>query len=104
MGFAEGVSTGDERNCFLVVHRHTRKSLANISGCSERIRVAVWPLRIYVDQTHLHGGERLLEFPVAGVAFVTEPLVLRTPVNVFFGLPNVCAPASEAKCLEPHRF
>src|ERR1039458_1676915 len=38
---AEGVSAGDERDRFLVVHRHARERLANILGRSEGIRVAV---------------------------------------------------------------
>ena len=36
MGFAERVSAGNERNRFLVVHRHEAERLANILCCSER--------------------------------------------------------------------
>ena len=100
MGFAERVSAGDERNRLLVVHCHATERLSNVSGCSERIRVTVRPLRIHVDQTHLNGTERILQFPVAGVALVSKPRGLRPPVDVFFGLPDVLAPAGETEGLE----
>jgi len=74
---AERVSAGDERDGLLVVHRHARERLANILGRSERIRVAVRPFRIDVDQTHLHGGERIGEVTVAAVALVRQPFALR---------------------------
>ncbi len=104
MGFAERVSAGNERNRLLVIHRHATERLSNVPGCGERIRVAVRPLRIHVDQAHLNGAERILEFPVAAVALVSEPLALRPPVNVLFGLPDVLAPAAETERLESHRL
>ena len=94
MTFAESVSSGDERDGLLVVHRHAREGLSNVAACSDRTRFAVRPFRIDVDQTHLNGGERILEFPVAAVALVSKPLALSSPVNVLFRLPDVLAPAS----------
>src|SRR5206468_7704087 len=82
----------------------TSKSLADILGRRDRIRVAVRAFRIDVDQTHLHGCERIFEVPVAGVAFVLQPLALRAPVDVLIRLPNVFTPATEAEGLESHRF
>ena len=79
VGLAEGVAAGDERHRFLVVHRHAGEGLADILGRGERIRVAVRAFRVDVDQAHLHGSERILEVPVAGVAFVIQPLVSRRP-------------------------
>ena len=61
------------------------------------------PLRIHVDQAHLHGAERTGELPVAAVALVAEPGVLRPPEDLL-GLPDVLAPEAEAERLEPHRF
>ena len=104
MRLAERVSAGDERNGLLVVHRHARERLANILGRSERIRLAVRPFRIDVDQTHLHGGERILKITVAAVALVRQPLALGTPVDVLFGLPDVGAAAAETEGLEAHRL
>ncbi len=79
MAFAEGVAAGGERDGLLVVHRHAREGLANVPAGGDRIRLAVRPFRVHVDQTHLHGGERILEFPVAGVALVAKPLVSSAP-------------------------
>ena len=105
MGLAEGVSAGDEGHRLLVVHRHTHERLADVAGRAERVRVAVRPLRVDVDQAHLHGGQRAGEMPVAAIALVaTEPLVLRPPVDVLLRLPGVGAPAGEPERLEPHRL
>ena len=100
---AERVSAGDERDGLLVVHRHARERLADVLGRSERIRVAVRPFRIDVDQTHLHGGERILKITVAAVALVRQPLAFGAPVDVLFGLPDVGAAAAETEGLEAHR-
>ena len=81
---------------------------ANVSrmslGCGERIRLAVGPFRIDVDQAHLNGGERILQFPVAGVTLIAQPLAFRSPIDVFLRFPNVFATSSESKRLEPHRL
>jgi hypothetical protein len=34
---------------------------------SERVRVAVGAFGVYVDEAHLHGGERILEVALAAV-------------------------------------
>ena len=104
MGLAEAVSAGDERNRLLVVHGHAREGLANVHGRGERIRLAVRPFRIHIDETHLHGGERILELAVARVALVAEPGLLLAPVDGFVRLPDIGAPAAEAECLEAHRL
>src|SRR5207302_3520462 len=94
VGLAEGVATGDKRDGLLVVHRHASKGVPNVFRRGERIRVAVRPLRIHVDQAHLHIGERLGEVSVAAVALVAKPRVLGAPEDLV-GLPDVRA--SEAK-------
>ena len=103
MGLADGVAADDERNSFLVVHRHAGERLANVLRCKSRVRVAARPLGIHVDQAHVIGGERSLEFSPGGVALVSEPCVLSPPDDLV-GLPDVGAPEPEAECLEPHRF
>jgi hypothetical protein len=104
MALAERVAAGDEGNRLLVVHRHAGERLPDIPGRGEGIRLAIRPFRIDVDQAHLNGGERIFELPVAAVALVSEPGVLRPPVDVLLGLPDILAPASEAEGLEPHRI
>ena len=69
----------------------------------DRIRVAVRPFRIHVDEAHLHGAEGIRQLAVAAVALVTEPRGFRSPVDVF-RLPDVLAAAGEAERLEPHRL
>jgi len=78
--------------------------LADVAGRGERIRLAVRPLRVHVDQTHLDRGQRAFELPVAGAALVAEPGVLRAPVDVLVGLPDIGATAGEAEGGEAHRL
>ncbi len=101
---ADRVAADDERNRLLVIHRHTTEGLSNVLGGSQRIRVAVGPLRVHVDQAHLHGAERTsASSRVAAVALVAEPGVLRAPEDLV-RLPDVLSPEAEAERLEPHRF
>ena len=104
MRLAKGVTAGDERDGFLVIHRHAGEGLTNIAGRSHRIGGAVRAFRVNVDQTHLHGGKRVLEITVAAVTLVAKPGVLGAPVDVLFRLPDVLAATGETKSLEAHRF
>ena len=70
VGLAEAVSAGDERNRLLVVHRHALEGLANVDGGGNRIRLEVRPIRIDVDEAHMHGSQRILEIADAAVALV----------------------------------
>ena len=79
MGFAEGMTTGDECNRLLVVHGHAGERLADILCRRDRIRDTVRAFRVDVDEPHLHGSERVFEVPFAGVAFVSQPHTLGTP-------------------------
>src|SRR5208282_3852689 len=104
VGLAERVSAGDERDGLLVVHGHALERLADVPRRGERIRLAVWPFRIHVDQTHLHSAEGILEITVAAVALVRQPLAFGAPVDVLWGLPGILAPAAKAEGLEAHRL
>ena len=103
MGLADRVAADDERNRLLVIHRHAAERFANVLRCKGRVRVAARPLRIHVDQAHVIGAERPLDFPLVGVALVSEPGVLGPPEDLL-GLPEVRSPEAEAERLEPHRF
>src|SRR5208337_2812522 len=94
MGFAEGVSAGDEGNGLLVVHRHPRECLPNIPRRGNWIGLAVGSFRIHINQAHLNGAQRILQLAVAAVALVCQPLALGSPVNIFFRLPDILAPAA----------
>ncbi len=102
VALAESVPAGDQRDRFIIVHRHARESFANVRRRGERIRVTVRTLRVHVDQAHLHVGQRLRQVALAAVALVAEPLLFRAPVDVLFGLPDVRAAEAEAEGLEAH--
>src|SRR5207253_11021901 len=51
----------------------------------------------------LHGAERLGQVPVAAVALVAAPGLLRAPVDLL-RLPDVGATEAEPERLEPHRL
>ena len=104
MSFAERVSAGDQGNCLLVVHRHASKRLPNIACRCDWVRLAVRSFRVHIDQPHLNSAERIVELTVSLVAFVSQPLGLRSPVNVLFRLPDVRAPTGETEGLQSHRL
>src|SRR5580704_17585398 len=101
--FAEGVTAGNQRNCFFVIHRHTGKSLSDVTCRSNRIGLSVRPFRIHIDQAHLHRAQRILKITIAAVTLISQPRALRTPVY-FFGFPHVRAPAAKTERLETHRL
>ena len=104
VGLTEAVAAGNQRDGFFVVHRHASERLADILGRRDRIRVAFRAFRVDVNQTHLHGCERIFQVTLTGVAFVIQPSGLGTPVDVLFRLPDILPPAGETKRLESHRF
>ena len=104
MGFAEGVAAGNQRHGLLVIHGHAAERFPNVPGGGERIRVAVGPLRIHVDQAHLHGAERIFEHPVAAVTLVCQATCSQAPSKCPFGLKDVLTPAGETERLEAHRL
>src|ERR1700722_55212 len=102
VGLAKGVTPGNQRNCFLVVHRHPSERLSDIPCRSDWIWISIRPFRIHVNQSHLHGAERIVEFTIAFITLVSEPLGLRSPVDVFFRFPDIRTPAAETEGLEAH--
>src|SRR4029077_3436246 len=92
-----------EGDGLFVVHGHAPERLANVAGGRDRVGRAVRPLRVDVDQAHLHGPERTGELAVAAVALVAEPGVLRSPEDLR-RLVHVVAPEAEAERLEAHRL
>ena len=73
-------------------------------GRRHRVRVAVGPLRVDVDQAHLDGAERNRQIPVAAIALVVQPSLFGAPVDVLVGRPDVGATSAEAVGLEAHRL
>ena len=103
MRLAEAVAAGDQRQRFLVVHRHPAEGFADVLGRRQRVAIAVGAFRIDVDEAHLDGAERPLQRAVGAIAFIGEELGFRAPVNDV-GLPIIGAAAAEAIGLEAHLF
>ncbi len=101
---AERVPARDQRDGFLIVHRHPRERLADIPRRRRRVGVAVGALGVHVDQAHLHRAERGLEFAVALVAVVAQPFGFGAPVDPVLGLEAIDPASAEPEGLEPHRF
>ena len=102
VALAEGVAAGDQREGLLVVHGHAAEGLADVACRSDRIGLAVGAFRVDVDETHLHGGERVIEITLTLVTVAAEPRVFRAPEDVFLRNPDVGASAAEAEGLEAH--
>ena len=62
---------GNQRHGFFVVHRHSPKRAAYISGCGDWIWGAIRAFGVHIDQTHLDGTEWTLKLPIARVAFIS---------------------------------
>ena len=56
MCFAKGMTAGDERDRFFVIHGHAFERFPNVCRRKSRVRVTVRSFWVDVDQTHLHGG------------------------------------------------
>ncbi len=104
MRLAEGVPTGHQRHGLIVVHRHAAEGLAHVAARGHRIGVAVGAFGVDVDQTHLHGGQRVFQLALAGIAQIAQPAVFLAPIDVFLGLPDVGTTAAKAEGLEAHRL
>ena len=104
VALAEGVSAGHQRHRLFVIHGHAGEGLADVARRSDRVGLAVRPLRVDVDQAHLDGGQRVFQHTVAAVALVAQPLAFRPPVDVFFRRPDVLAATGKAEGLEAHRI
>ena len=104
MGFAEGVTSGDESDCFGVVHGHTCERLPDVLGRRERVGFPVRSFGVHVDQAHLHRAEWIGEHSVSAVTLITKPFGFRSPVDVLFGFPHVLTATTEAERLETHRL
>ena len=101
---AKGMTTGNERDGLLVIHRHPREGLTNVTRRGEWIRIAVGTLGVDIDQAHLHRSQRVFQFAIATVTLVGKPFLFHAPIDVFLRLPNVGTTAAETEGLEAHRI
>ena len=103
MRLAEGVTAGDQRNGFFVIHSHACEGFADVARGGDRIGFAVRTFGVHIDESHLHGGEWVIQFAVAGVALIGQPLAFAAPVGGV-RLPHISATAAESEGLESHRL
>ena len=78
-------------------------------GGFQRIGLAVHPFGIHIYQSHLHRRQRIFQtLPVLRIfiSFLSrrQPLMLRSPINIFFGMPNIFTAATKTQRLETHRL
>ena len=104
---AKSVATGDQGHGFIVVHGHAGEGLTHIVGRQLGVWVAVRALWVHVNQTHLYGGQGVVQLTLAAVAAVVfvaggQPLCFSAPEDVFFGCPDVRSAAAKAKGFEAH--
>ena len=105
--FAYRVPPGRQGDRLFVIHRHAGKGDPHVLGGFQRIRIAVDPFRVDVDEPHHHCRQRVVQIPLArvttaGLAARCQPLLLRAPIDVFLGVPDILAAEGEAERLEPH--
>ena len=103
--FAEGVAARDQRDGFLVVHRHPGESHADVVRGFHGVRLALGPFRVHVYQAHVRGAQRVVEVTLAVETLVgAEPFFFGAPVHVLFRLPRIRAATGETEGLEAHRL
>ena len=109
VALAHCVTTSCEGSCLFIVHGHSGKGLPDVGGGFERVRLAVDALRVDVDEPHLHSRERVIHclrlFHIA-ITHITggKPLLLGSPIRIFFRVPNIGTTITKAKGFQPHRL
>src|SRR5580698_8580414 len=96
VGLAEGVTAGNERNGFLVIHRHARESLSDIPRRGDGIGLSIRSFRIHVDQTQPPRGERVPPVPIRAGTPLGKPPSPRAPVHLL-RFPHVLASAAKTE-------
>src|SRR5215467_4880539 len=64
VGLTKGVTASNQRDRFFIVHGHTTEGFANVPGRRDRIRLSIGSFRIYVNQAHLDGSERIRQITI----------------------------------------
>ena len=103
MPFPEGMTAGNEGDSFCVVHGHTTERLSNILCGELWVGRPIRAFRIHINETHLNGGKRIIEFALSRVTLIRKHHFLRPPVDQI-RLPVVRTSARKAKCLKTHVF
>ena len=104
MRFTECMTTCGQGDSFFVIHRHSGKCFTNIAGTCQRIGIAIRPFRIHIDQSHLHGRQRMRQIAITRITAIRQPVCFKTPVNIFFRCPYVWTTATVTKGFAAHRL
>ena len=57
MTFTKGMTAGDQRHDFFIVHGHALKGRTDILGCGHIVTTGIRAFRVHIDQTHMGGGQ-----------------------------------------------
>ena len=76
MRLTKCVTTRGEGDCFVVVHCHAGKGLADIAARGHGVWDSIGAFWVDVDQSHLDCGQWVFKFTVTRVAAVGQPFVL----------------------------
>src|SRR5690606_16713897 len=68
VGLPKGMSSRDQCQCFLIVHPHACKGVANVTGGSKWIRISVRPFGIDIDQSHLYRSQWVFQMSTMDIA------------------------------------
>ena len=101
---SKSMATRDECYCFFIIHCHAIKSFSDVDCCCQRIWFAIWTFWIHIDKSHLYCGKRIFKLPFTPVPRISEPLTLRTPVDIFRRFPCVFTTTGEPKGWKSHWF
>ena len=102
MSFAERVTARNQSHGFFVIHGHSSKCLPDVFGSQNRIRISIGPFRIYINESHLICGQRILQIPIF-VSLIRQPFLFRPPINEV-GFPLILTAARVTKSFKTHRF
>ena len=103
MALSEGMASSNQRHGLLVIHCHPGEGLPDIPRGGNRVGVAIGSFGVHIDESHLHGGKRVLELAVTAIALVIKPFLLGPPVNLL-RFPDIFSSTCEAECFEAHRL
>ena len=102
MRFTERMTTGDERDDFLVVHPHIAESGTDGRSGRSRITAVIRTFRVHVNQPHFRCAQR--RFCQFFRMAVFKPGSFVTPVHVQIRFPDVFATGTKTKGAEARIF
>ena len=98
VGFAQRMTTTNQRDSFFVVHSHVTEGRANSRCRRKRFAAMVRPFRVHIDKAHFGCAQR--RFCQLFRMAVSQPGFLITPVYVQIRFPDVFTPCTKTEGTE----